>query len=231
VLGIRSTDYVTLTFDGPRLRREVRPGGFADSTERYGVIADLRTDSVTYYVQDATHNAHCRLARASYLASVAANEPIFTSLDRKPYSTIFEPLPPGSPALRSTALAGPALRRLSSYQAVLFLLPDHGRCDAFYSEQVRVPKAALAYIEHHAPAALPSLALAVHYTPPPQAKAAGLLDRLHQQLNNAFSEDTEFESFDSSVADDAFDLPPGSTGNLEANVQAETHSSHHHHHH
>ncbi|MBO2008141.1 hypothetical protein [Hymenobacter negativus] len=231
VLGIRSTDYVTLTFDGPRLRREVRPGGFADSTERYGLIADLRTDSVTYYVQDAQLNAHCRLARASYLASVAANAPLFTALDRKPYSTIFEPLPPGSPALRSAAVAGPALRRLSSYQAVLFLLPDHGRCDVFYSEQVRVPKAALAYIEHHAPAALPSLALAVHYTPPPQSNAAGLLDRLHQRLNNAFSEDTDFDSFDPNASADSFDLPSGSTNNLEETMSAETHSSHHHHHH
>jgi len=231
VLGIRSTDYVTLTFDGPRLRREVRPGGFADATQRYGIIADLRTDSVTYYVQDATLNAHYRLARPNYLALVAANEPLFISLDRKPYSTIFEPLPPGSPALRSAALAGPALRRLSSYQAVLFLLPDHTRCDVFYSEKVRVPKAALAYIEHHAPAALPSLALAVHYTPPSPPTSAGLLDRLHQQLNNAFSEDTEFESFDPTVSGNAFDLPTGSASNLEEAVQAEAHSSHHHHHH
>jgi len=231
VLGIRRTDYVTLTFDGPRLRREVRPGSFADSTERYGIIADLRTDSVTYYVQDAARNAHYRLARPDYLARVSANGPLFTALDRKPYSTIFEPVPPGSPAVRSTALAGAALRRLSSYQAVLFLLPDGTRCDAFYSEQVRVPKAALAYIEHHAPAALPSLALVVHYTPPPQAKAAGLLDRLHQQLNNAFSQDTDFDSFDPTVSADAFDLPAGSTNTLEEAMRSETNSSHHHHHH
>ena len=231
VLGIRRTDYVTLTFDGPRLRREVRPGGFADSTERYGILADLRTDSVTYYVQEAARNAHYRLPRAAYLAHVAANEPLFPALDRKPYSTIFEPLPPGSPAVRSTALAGPALRRLSSYQAVLFMLPDLTRCDVFYSEQVRVPRAALAYIEHHAPTALPSLALAVYYTPPPQAKAAGLLDRLHQRLNNSFSQDTEFDSFAPTVSADAFNLPAGSTNSLEADMRAETHSSHHHHHH
>lgn len=230
VLGIRSTDHVVLTFDGPQLRREVRPGGFADSTSRYGIIADLRTDSVTYYVQDATRNAHYRLARPSYLASVAANEPILTSLNLKPYSTIFAPLPPGSPALHSTALAGPGLRRLTSYRAAFFLLPDRSRCDAFYSEQVRVPRAALAYIEHHAPVALPSLALAVHYTAPPQANSAGLLDRLHQHLNNSFSQDTEFDSFAPTVPDHAFDLPPGSTNDLATTVEAETHSSRHHHH-
>jgi hypothetical protein len=231
VLGIRNTDYVILTFNGPRLRREVHPGGFADSTERYGIIADLRTDSVTYYIQDAARNAHYRLAKSDYLARVAANEPLFTALDRKPYSTIFEPVPLGSPAMSSTTLAGPALRRLSSYQAVLFLLPNGARCNAFYSEQVRVPKAALAYIEHHAPTALPSLALAVHYTPPPQAKAAGLLDRLHQRLNNSFSQDTDFDSFDPKVSADAFDLPAGSTNNLEAAMRSETQSSHHRHHH
>ena len=230
VLGIHRTDYVTLTFDGPRLRRDVRPGGFADSTERYGILADLRTDTVTYYVQDAARNAHYRLPRAAYLAHVAANEPMFPALDRKPYSTIFEPVPPGSPAVRSTALAGPALRRLSSCQAVLFLLPDGSRCDAFYSGQVRVPRAALAYIEHHAPTALPALALAVHYTPPPQAKAADLLDRLHQRLNNAFSQDTEFDSFAPTVTAEAFNLPAGSTNNLEEAMRSETHSSHHHHH-
>jgi hypothetical protein len=230
VLGIRSTDYVVLTFDGPRLRREVRPGGFADSTNRYGILADLRTDSVTYYVQDATRNAHSRLARPDYLARVAANEPILTSLDLRPYSTIFAPLPPGSPAVHSTALAGPGLRRLTSYRAALFLLPDRSRCDAFYSEQVRVPRAALAYIEHHAPAALPSLALAVHYTPPPQA-TAGLLDRLHQHLSSSFSHDTEFDSFAPTVPARAFDLPTGSANDLATNLGADTHSAHHHHHH
>lgn len=231
LLGIRNTDYVTLTFNGPQLRREVRPGGFADSTSRYGIIADLRTDSVTYYVQDASRNAHYRLARPDYLARVAANEPIFTSLDLKPYSTIFAPLPPGSPALHSTALAGPSLSRLTSYRAALFLLPDRSRCDAFYSEQVRVPRAALTYIEHHAPAALPSLALAVHYTPPPQAKASGLLDRLHQHLNNSFSQDTEFDSSSPTVSDHAFDLPANSTNDLATTVEADAHSSRHHHHH
>lgn len=230
VLGIRSTDYVVLTFDGPQLRREVRPGGFADSTERYGILADLRTDSVTYYVRDATRNAHYRLARPDYLARVAANEPVLTNLNLKPYSTIFAPLPPGAPALRSTALAGPSLRRLASYQAAFFLLPDRSRCDAFYSEQVRVPRAALAYIEHHAPAALPSLALAVHYTPPPQANSAGLLDRLHQHLNDSFSQDTEFDSFSPTVQARAFDLPTSSTNDLATSVEAETHSSRHHHH-
>jgi hypothetical protein len=230
LLGIRRTDYVTLTFDGPRLRREVRPGGFADSTERYGILADLRTDSVTYYVQDATRNAHYHLARPDYLARVAANEPLLTSLDLKPYSTIFAPLPPGSPALHSSALAGPSLSRLASYRAALFLLPDRSRCDAFYSEQVRVPRAALAYIEHHAPAALPSLALAVHYTPPPQATAAGLLDRLHQRLTDSFAQDTEFDSFAPTVAAHAFALPTGSTNDLATAAEAETHSSGHHHH-
>jgi len=230
VLGIRSTDYVVLTFDGPRLRREVRPGGFADSTNRYGIFADLRTDSVTYYVQDASRNAHYRLARPVYLAQVAANEPILTSLNRRPYSNIFAPLPLGAPAVHSNALAGPGLRRLTSYRAAFFLLPDLSRCDAFYSEQVRVPRAALAYIEHHAPAALPSLALAVHYTPPPQANSAGLLDRLHQHLDNSFSQDTEFDSFTPTVPDHAFDLPTGSTNDLATSVEADTHSSHHHHH-
>ena len=229
VLGIRSTDYVVLTFDGPRLRREVHPGGFADSTSRYGILADLRADSVTYYVQDATRNAYYRLARPDYLDRVAANEPILTSLALKPYSTIFAPLPPGSPAVHSTALAGPGLRRLTSYQAALFLLPDRSRCDAFYSEQVRVPQAALAYIEHHAPTALPSLALAVRYTPPHQA-TAGLLDRLHQHLNDSFSQDTEFDSFAPIVPAHAFALPTGSTNDLATAVEADTHSSRHHHH-
>ena len=111
LLGIRSTDYVVLTFDGPRLRREVRPGGFADSTERYGILADLRTDSVTYYVQDGTRNAHYRLAHPDYLARVAANEPILTSLILKPYSTIFAPPAPrlARPALNRAGRPGPAL--------------------------------------------------------------------------------------------------------------------------
>lgn len=230
VLGIRSTDYVTLTFSGPRLRREVRPDGFADSTKRYGILADLRTDSVTYYVQDATRNAYYRLARPDYLARVAANEPILRALDLKPYSTVFEPLPPSSPAVRSTALAASSLSRLTSYQAVLFLLPDRARCDVFYSEQLRVPKAVLAYVEHHAPAALPSLALVVHYAPAPQANSTGLLDRLHQRLNNSFSQNVDFESFTPTVAHHAFDLPAGAASNL-ATEQAETNSSHHHHHH
>jgi hypothetical protein len=231
LLGIRRTDYVTLTFDGPRLRREVRPKGFADASERYGVIADLRTDSVTFYVHDGTHNAHHRLHRASYLARVAADEPIVAGLDYRPFSTVFGPLPPGAPALRSAALAGPALRRLGSCQAVLFLLPGGTRCDVFYSEQVRVPRAALAYIEHHAPAALPSLALTVHYTPPPQPKTDGLLDRLQHGLHRISSHTTDFESAEPSVAADAFELPAGSTPNLEALTQPQPASSHHHHHH
>jgi len=233
VLGIRTTAYVTLTFDGPRLRREVRPGGFADSTERYGLLADLRTDSVTYYVQDATLNAHCRLASPDYRARVAANEPILASLDRKPYSTIFAPLPPATPALHPPAPA--ALGQLTDCRAVLFLLPDQSRCEAFYSEQVRVPTAALAYIEHHAPAALPSLALAVHYTPPPRP-TGGLLDRLHQGLKDSFAQQTEFDSFDHSVAPRAFELPAGSraagsAADLEETLRAASGSSHRHHHH
>ncbi|GAA4053706.1 hypothetical protein GCM10022409_45860 [Hymenobacter glaciei] len=232
VLGIRTTTFVTLTFDGPRLRRDIRTGSFADSTERYGIIADLRTDSVTYYVQDATRNAHYRMARPAYLARVAANEPIFSPLtDRKPYSTIFEPVPLNSPALHSTAVAGPALRRLSSFQAVLFMLPDLTRCDAFYSEQVRVSKAAVACIVHHSPAALPTLALGVRYTPTPQPTSTGLLDRMHHRLSNLFSQDTELESFEPTASEDAFDLPAGSTNNLEEMMTAASNSSHHHHHH
>jgi|GEM_PF-2597474 len=231
LLGIRSTDYVTLTFDGPRLRREVRPGGFAKATERYGIVADLRTDSVTYYVQDATHNAHHRLAKADYLARVAANDPILPELDYRPFSTVFGPLAPDAPALRSGAVAGPALRRLSSWQAVLFLLPGGTRCDVFYSERVRVPPAALAYIEHHAPAALPTLALAVHYTPPAQPPTNGLLDRLQHGLHHISAHNSEFDSMTPTVAADAFDLPAGSTNNLAASVLPESGPSHHHHHH
>ena len=231
VLGIRTTTFVTLSFDGPRLRRDVRTGSFSDSTERYGIIADLRTDSVTYYVQDATRNAHYRMARPDYLARVAANEPIFPALpDRKPYSTIFEAVPPNSPALHSTAVAGPALRRLSSFQAVLFLLPDLTRCDVFYSEQVRVSRAAVACIVHQAPAAVPTLPLGVTFTSPPQPTSTGLLDRMQRRLSTMFSQDTEFESFEPTASEQAFDLPAGSINNLEEMMQAASHSSHHHHH-
>lgn len=231
LLGIRSTDYVTLTFDGPRLRREVRPGGFAKANERYGIIADLRTDSVTYYVQDATHNAHHRLAKSDYLACVAANAPILPELDYRPFSTVFGPLAPDAPALHSEAVAGPALRRLSSWQAVLFLLPGGTRCDVFYSERVRVPPAALAYIEHHAPAALPTLALSVHYTPPARPQTNGLLDRLQHGLHTISAHNSEFDSSTPTVAADAFDLPAGSTSNLAESVRSESGSSHHRHHH
>lgn len=232
VLGIRRTDYITLTFDGPRLRREVRTNSFADSTERYGIIADLRTDSVTYYVQDATRNAHYRMARRDYLARVAANEPIFAPLpDRKPYSTIFEAVPPNSPGLRSTAVAGPALRRLSSFQAVLFVLPDLTRCDVFYSELVRVPRAGVACLVHQAPVAVPTLPLGVSFTPPPQPNSTGLLDRVQRRLSNLFSQDSELESFEPTVADGSFRLPAGSTNNLAEMMEAAASSSSHHHHH
>jgi hypothetical protein len=230
LLGIQSTEYITLSFDGPRLRREVRPKGFADASERYGLIADLRTDSVTVYVRDGQRNAHHRLAKVDYLACVAAIAPILPALDQRPYSTIFGSLPANAPALSSAAVAGDALRRFGSLQALLFLQTDGTRCDVFYSERVRVPKAILAYIEHNAPTALPTLALSVHYTPLAQPKSDGLFDRLQHGLDRISSQNSDFEAASPTVSADAFDLPAGSTNNLEETLEAETHSSHHHHH-
>jgi hypothetical protein len=172
------------------------------------------------------------MARPDYLARVAANEPIFARLpDRKPYSTIFEAVPPNSPALRSTAVAGPALRRLSSFQAVLLVLPDLTRCDVFYSEQVRVSKVAVACLVHQTPVAVPTLPLGVTFTPPPQPTSTGLLDRVQRRLSNLFSQDTGFESFEPTAADGSFNLPAGSTNNLQEMMEAESQSSSHHHHH
>ena len=231
LLGIRQNDYVTLTFDGPRLRREVRSKSFTNSSERYGVIADLRTDSVTFYLRDDKRNAYHRLAKTDYLARVAANAPILPEVDQRPFGTVFGGLPPDQPALSSAAVAGDALRRLSRLQALLFLMHDGTRCDVFYSEQVRVPKMALAYIEHNAPTALPTLALSVQYTPLAKRKSDGLLDRLQHGLELISSHNSEFESLSPTVSADAFDLPIGSTPNLKVAVEPETGSSHHHHHH
>ena len=219
VLGIRRTEYVTLSFDGPRLRREVRPRGFDDPSERYGVIADLRADSVTYYVQAGKLNGYHRLPRAAYLAKVAANERLIAGLDQKPYSTLFEPLPPGTPGLSSEAVAGAALSRLSSYRALLFLLPDATRCTVFYSDQIRVPPAMLPYLEHNPPAALPTLALAVTYTPPARPRSDGLLDRLEHGMQQLAAQETEFESFAPTAPADAFDLPFGSSPDLELSAR------------
>ena len=237
LLGITSTEYITLTFGEQRLRRDVRPRGFADSTERYGIVADWRSDSVTYYVQDATQNVHCRLARSDYLARVAANEPILPSLDRRPYSTIFAPLPAGTP--HKTVKTGLTLGSLADCRAVIFLLPDQSSCEALYSDRVQVPAQALAYVEHRPPAALPSLALAVHYTPPPAPRAGTLLGRLQHRLQQASSSDTdtEFESLDAArPANHDFALPTGSrhagsADALEAVLREASSHSHGHHHH
>jgi hypothetical protein len=240
LLGVPNTSYITLTLDGPRLRREVRSKSFADSTSRYGILVDLRSDSVTYYIQDATINAHCRLARADYVARVAANEPILPSRDQRPYSTIFAPLP--ADALHKEVTTGITLSSLADCRAILFLLPDQSRCDVMYSGQVQVPARMLACIEYHNPAALPSLALTVHYTPPPVPRAGTLLQRLKHRLDQVSNLDTEFDSIDPTrPSDRAFALPAGSqyagsADALEATLQkpSPSHSpshSHHHYHH
>jgi len=235
LLGITSTDYITLTFDEYRLRREVRPRGFADSTERYGIVADLRFDSLTYYLQDATQNVHCRLARADYLARVAANEPILASLDRRPYSAIFAPLPAGTPY--KTLKTGVTLGSLADCRVILFLLPGQGSCEALYSGRVRVSAQKLAYIEYQPPAALPSLALTVHYTAPPKPQASTMLERLKHRLDHVSSAVTEFNSWSTTrPSDQDFALPTasryaGSADALEAVLRGPSSHSHHHHHH
>lgn len=235
LLGISSTEYITLTFDGPRLRREVRPRGFAESAERYGIVADLRADSVTYYVRNATHNVHCRLARADYLARVATNDPILPSFDQRPYSTVFGALPANTP--HKTVKTGVTLGSVADCRAVLFLLPGQGTCEALYSGQVQISAQKLAYIEHQPPAALPSLALMVHYTYPPTPEGSTLLERLKHRLDQASSADTEFSSLNTArPSDQDFALPTGSryagsADALEATLRGPSSHSHHHHHH
>lgn len=231
-LGIRNTDYVLLTIDGPRLRREVRHGSFTGSTSRHGLIVDLRTDSVTYYIQDANRNGYHRLDSTTYLALVAAKKEVFATANRRPYSIVFAPLPPNLPAVSSAALAPAAnLRPLAGLQALLFMLPDAARCDVIYSERLQVSQAALAYIEYQPPAALPTLALAVRYTRPPRNQSAPLLDRLKQEFDYALTEETEFDSFSPTVSAHAFDLPAGSTGDLAATWSGPASSGGRHHHH
>ncbi|MCB2406853.1 hypothetical protein [Hymenobacter lucidus] len=235
-LGRISTKYVTLTLDGHRIRRDVRTNSFADSTDRYGIIADLRTDSVTYYVQNQFRNVHCSLKRTDYLARVAANEPILTSLDLRPYGTVFEALPAETHALTQELKTGLTLGALVDCSAMLFFFPDRTRCEVIYSEQVRVAKPLIDLVEYNSPRVLPTLALAVHYTPPPLAQNAGLLDkaryRLRQEMYAGYDLDGLTETPPWSKA---FDLPAGSSyaGTAEDLQEVErqsTNSSHHHHH-
>ena len=207
-----NTDYVTITLDGPRLRREVRPGGFADSTNRYGVIADLRTDSVLYFVQDAKRNIHCRLSRTEYLERVAANNPIVPSLDERPYSFVFSPLPAAIGALGQELKPGVNLDKLPDCHTVLFLLADKTRCTATYSGQVRVPPSVLACIEHNAPSTLPTLALAVNYTTPRSTTKYKLFNDLKERVEQASFPRTRLSSLDDT-------RPPASAFTLPANSQ------------
>ena len=235
VLGIRNTDYVTLSFDGPRLRREVRPGGFADSTARYGIVADLRSDSLTYYAQDGGQNRHCRLARADYLARVAANNPVPALASPRPYSNIFAPLP--AQGLAQEVKTGVALGKLGDCRLVVFFFPDKSRCEAIYSAQVPVPAPVLAYIEHNAPPALPSLALSVRYIQPPAPQGGNPVSRLLERVKRSEYSATEFSSLSTArPAGRDFALPVGSqyagdANTLEDALEAASSSSHHHHHH
>jgi len=206
-----SPDYVIITLDGPRLRREVRSGGFDDSTDRYGIIADLRTDSVIYFVQNEERNIHCRLARAEYLERVVTNDPVLPSLYLRPFSSVFSPLPAAIGALGQELKPGVKLDKLPDCHTVLFLLADKTRCTATYSDQVRVPPSVLAYIEHNAPSALPTLALTVDYiTPHPNGKYE-LLNELEERAQQASFPHTRLSSLDDTRPPaSAFTPPPGS---------------------
>ncbi|MBD2770042.1 hypothetical protein IC235_19310 [Hymenobacter sp. BT664] len=230
-------DYVIITLNGPRLRREVRSHSFTDSTERHGIIADLRTDSVTYYVQDATHNDHCSLKRAEYLERVRANTPILTSPDKRPYSSVFAPLPSDAGSLHQVVKPVLTLGSLHDCREILYFFEKQTRCEVIYSEQVRAPAEVLAYVEHNSPATLPSLALAVHYATPDPDSRSSLFDDLRNRLRREFFPDVQFSGLDSSrPPSHAFDLPSGSSYHsvegLEAALgPADTGGHHHHHHH
>lgn len=215
LLGLRKTDYVTMTFRGPQLRREVRPNGFADSTYRYGILVDLRTDSVTYYLQNDTLNTYCRIPSDLYLRQVAEKQPILSNLNLnwRPYCTVFSPFPANVGLPHQALNPGAAVEGLTDLRGVVFLFPDRTRCETVYSEQVKVAPKLLDYIEYQAPAALPTLALTVHYTTPSVPGAAGesgLLDRVKQRLNEP-SEQLEFNGIDRTAPSDrAFRPPAGS---------------------
>lgn len=217
-------DYVIITLDGPRLRREVRPGGFADSTDRYGIIADLRTDSVIYFVQDAERNVHCRLARAEYLERVAANDAVLPSLYHRPYSSVFAPLPTAIGSLRQEVKLGVKLGKVPDCHTVLFLLADQTRCTATYSAQVRVPAPVLAYIEHNAPSAIPTLALAVDYTTPRPTGKYELLNELEERAQQTRFPHTRLSSLDQTRPPAGIFAPPpgsqyaGSADDLEESI-------------
>ncbi|UOQ54852.1 hypothetical protein [Hymenobacter cellulosivorans] len=232
--GLRSTDYVTMYFRGPQLRREIRPNGFADSTYRYGILIDLRTDSITYYLQHDTLNTHCRIPSADYLRRVAEKQPILSNLDWRPYCTVFSPFPAEGGVLHQAVKTNTAVGPLKNCRGVVFLLPDQVRCETMYSEQIKVAPKLLDYIEYRAPAALPTLALLVHYTLPgaPGAGKSGLLDRVKQRFNEP-SEQLDFDGIDlATPSDQVFRVPTGSRyagtdSDLDEVMRRESSSSHH----
>jgi hypothetical protein len=233
MLGIRTTEYVTLAFRGPRMRRDVRSHSFTDASDRYGIVVDTRTDSVTYYIQDATRNVHCRIAKAEYLAMVAQNENVLVSAAYQPYSAVFKYFTDNGPTLSQEVKLGLSLGSLKDCRAVFFVFRDLTRCETMYSDQVRVAPELLAYIEHRQPAALPSLALLVHYTLPPQPGTNNPLTRLKRRINEPEYQ-TDFDGYDTTApAAEDFNPPAGSKFvgsdyDLRASIQSS--SSHHSHH-
>ncbi|PJJ58683.1 hypothetical protein [Hymenobacter chitinivorans] len=233
--GLRSTDYVTMYFRGPQLRREVRPNGFADSTYRYGILVDVRTDSVTYYLQHSTRNTHCRIASADYLRRVADQQPILPSLNWQPYRTIFSLFPADGELPHQQVNVGAVAETLKDCRAIVFLFPDRMRCETMYSEQIKVEPKLLPYIEHHAPAALPTLALMVHYTQPDAPGGTGekgLVDRIKQRIHEP-REQLDFDGLDWATPTDQDFRPPagsryaGSDSDLNEQIRSSSSSSHH----